>query len=69
MPECLVQSVSFTATANEVFELLERRTPAVVCISATPPAAVMHARHLCNSFAADFREYTWSWDCGTHKAT
>ena len=23
------------------------RTPDVVCISATPPAAVMHARHLC----------------------
>ncbi len=45
--ECLVQSVSFTATANEVFELLQRRTPDVVCISATPPAAVMHARHLC----------------------
>ena len=45
--ECLVQSVSFTATANEVLELLQRRTPDVVCISATPPAAVMHARHLC----------------------
>ena len=45
--ECRVQSVSFTATANEVFELLQRRTPDVVCISATPPAAVMHARHLC----------------------
>ncbi len=45
--ECLVQSVSFTATANEVLELLQRQTPDVVCISATPPAAVMHARHLC----------------------
>ena len=45
--ESLVQSVSFTSTASEVIELLQRRTPDVVCISATPPAAVMHARHLC----------------------
>ena len=45
--ECLVQSVSFTAAASEVVDLVQRRTPAAVCISATPPAAVMHARHLC----------------------
>jgi len=45
--ECLVQSVLFTATAREVADLLQRRTPDVVCISATPPVAVMHARHLC----------------------
>ena len=44
--ECQVQSVSFTATTGEVADLLQKRTPAVVCISATPPAAVMHARHL-----------------------
>lgn len=44
--ECLVQSVSYTATASELIELVERRKPAVICISATPPAAVMHARHL-----------------------
>ncbi len=47
MPETLVQSVSFTASADEVVDLLRRRMPDVVCISATPPAAVMHARHLC----------------------
>ena len=45
--ECLVQSVPFTASASEVFDLVARRMPDVVCISATPPAAVMHARHLC----------------------
>ncbi len=45
--ECLVQSVSFTAAASEVVDLLRKRTPDVVCISATPPVAVMHARHLC----------------------
>ena len=45
--ECLVQSVAFTAAAGEVVDLLQRCTPDVVCISATPPVAVMHARHLC----------------------
>ena len=44
--ECLVQSVSFTAAASDVVDLVRKRTPAAVCISATPPAAVMHARHL-----------------------
>ena len=45
--ECLVQSVSFATAAGELLDLVEKRTPDVVCISATPPAAVMHARHLC----------------------
>ena len=45
--EYLVQSVSFAAAAGAVVELAERHKPDVVCISATPPAAVMHARHLC----------------------
>src|SRR5208282_5436029 len=44
---CLVQSVSFTATAGELSDLVGRRQPDVVCISATPPVAVMHARHIC----------------------
>jgi hypothetical protein len=44
--ECLVQSVSYTTTASELIELVERHKPDVICISATPPAAVMHARHL-----------------------
>jgi predicted PurR-regulated permease PerM len=44
---CFVQSVAFTAAAAEVVDLLMRRAPDVVCISATPPVAVMHARHLC----------------------
>ena len=45
--ECFVQSVAFTAAASEVIDLVARRKPDVVCISATPPVAVMHARHLC----------------------
>ena len=44
--ECLVKSVSFTAAVGELVDLVEKRKPDVVCISATPPAAVMHARHL-----------------------
>ena len=44
---CLVQSVPFTTAARELLDLVGKRTPDVVCISATPPAAVMHARHLC----------------------
>ena len=46
-PECAVQSVSYTAAASELVDRVERLKPEVVCISATPPAAVMHARHLC----------------------
>jgi predicted PurR-regulated permease PerM len=52
--ECLVQSASFTAAADEVADLLQRRTPDVVCISATPPVAVMHARHLCKLIRGRF---------------
>lgn len=53
---CLVQSVSFTAAASELVDLVEKRKPDVVCISATPPAAVMHARHLCKQVRRRFPE-------------
>jgi predicted PurR-regulated permease PerM len=52
--ECLVQSVSFTAAASDLIDFVERRKPDVVCISATPPAAVMHARHLCKHVRGRF---------------
>jgi hypothetical protein len=54
--ECLVQSIPFTSTAGELVALVERRKPDVVCISATPPAAVMHARHLCKQVRGRFPE-------------
>jgi hypothetical protein len=54
--ECLVQSLSFTAAASELVDLVNRRKPAVACISATPPAAVMHARHLCKRLRGRFPE-------------
>jgi len=44
---CLVEAVSVTTLAGEMVDIVEQRKPDVVCISATPPAAVMHARHLC----------------------
>ena len=52
--ECVVQSVAFTASASELDEIVETRKPDVVCISATPPAAVMHARHLCRRVRGRF---------------
>ena len=52
--ERLVQSVSVTAAASELVNLVEKRKPDVVCISATPPAAVMHARHLCRQVRGRF---------------
>ena len=54
--ECLVQAVSVTAAASEMVDLVERRKPDVVCISATPPAAVMHARYLCKHVRGRFPE-------------
>jgi B12 binding domain len=54
--ERLVQSVLFTAAASELADLVKRRKPDVVCISATPPAAVMHARHLCKIVRGRFPE-------------
>jgi hypothetical protein len=46
-PGCLVESVTVTPTAGELTALVERCKADVICVSATPPNAVMHARHLC----------------------
>jgi hypothetical protein len=53
---CLVQSVAFTTEASDLVDLVESHKPDVVCISATPPAAVMHARHLCERLRGRFPE-------------
>ena len=53
---CVVQAVSVTALAGEMVDLVEQRQADVVCISATPPAAVMHARYLCKRLRARFPE-------------
>ena len=52
MGGCVVQAVSVTARVSEMIDLVEQRQPAVVCVSATPPAAVMHARYLCTRLRA-----------------
>lgn len=54
--ECLVQSVSFAVSAGELADLVEKNKPDVVCISATPPVAVMHARRLCRRVRGRFPE-------------
>jgi predicted PurR-regulated permease PerM len=43
----LVQAVPVTSLTGELSDLVDRHTADVVCVSATPPAAVMHARYLC----------------------
>jgi predicted PurR-regulated permease PerM/methylmalonyl-CoA mutase cobalamin-binding subunit len=53
---CLVRSVSFTTTASELVDLVEQCQADVVCISATPPAAAMHARRLCKRLRGRFPE-------------
>ena len=45
--DCRVQAVPFTSLAGEIDNLVDQFTADVVCLSATPPAAVMHARYLC----------------------
>jgi hypothetical protein len=44
---CVVQALPVTSLASEMVEVVERRKADVVCISATPPGAMMHARYLC----------------------
>jgi hypothetical protein len=44
--DCHVQAVPITSLAGEMIDLVDQRTADVVCLSATPPAAVMHARYL-----------------------
>ena len=44
---CRAQAIAVTALAGEMVDLVDQCTAAdVICISATPPAAVMHARYL-----------------------
>ena len=53
---CVVQAVSVASLAGEMVDFGEQRQPDLVCISATPPAAVMHARHLCKQLRSRFPE-------------
>jgi predicted PurR-regulated permease PerM/methylmalonyl-CoA mutase cobalamin-binding subunit len=53
---CTVHAVSVTALVSEMVELVEQHKAEVVCISSTPPAAVMHARYLCKRLRGRFPE-------------
>ena len=63
---CRVQAVSVTSLADEMVKLVDQCTVAdVVCLSATPPAAVMHARYLCKRLRdrlSDVRLVVGLWD-------
>lgn len=52
------QAVAVTSLASEMVDLVEERQPDVVCISATPPAAVMHASYLCKQLRRRFPHLT-----------
>lgn len=48
MEGCTVQAVSMASLAGEMSDIFDRCAAAdLVCVSATPPAAVMHGRYLC----------------------
>ena len=51
---CVVQAVSVTSLASEMVDLVEQRKADVVCVSATPPGAMMHARYLCKHLRRRF---------------
>lgn len=53
---CTVRAVSVTALVSEMVDLVEQHNADVVCISATPPAAMMHARYLCKRLRGRFPE-------------
>ncbi len=45
--DCRAQAIAVTALGGEMVDIVDQCTAAdVICISATPPAAVMHARYL-----------------------
>jgi hypothetical protein len=46
--------VSAEALAGELLELVESKQPAVICVSALPPAAVTHAKYLCKRLHSRF---------------
>jgi len=55
---CLVQAIAAISLESELLEIIGQRRADVVCISATPPAAAMHARHLCKLLRTRFPSLT-----------
>jgi predicted PurR-regulated permease PerM len=48
----VVQAVPVASLTGEMSDLVDQHAADVVCVSATPPAAVMHARYLCKRLRA-----------------
>lgn len=53
-PGCSVQVVSLTSLADEMINLIDPSSAHVICVAATRPAAVMHARYLCKRLRIRF---------------
>ena len=51
---CVVHAVSVTSLVSAMVELVAQRKADVVCVSATPPGAMMHARYLCKHLRRRF---------------
>jgi predicted PurR-regulated permease PerM len=51
---CSVQAVSVTSLADEMIDLINPSSVNVICVAATRPAAVMHARYLCKRLRVRF---------------
>ena len=51
---CSVQAVSVTSLADEMVDLIDQNSADVICVAATRPAAVMHARYLCKRLRVRF---------------
>jgi hypothetical protein len=54
----LAQAIAATSTENELLDIVGQQHADVVCISATPPAAAMHAHHLCKLLRTRFPSVT-----------
>jgi hypothetical protein len=68
---CVTQAFAVTTRASELVDLVAERDPIVACISATPPAPVMHARHLSRRLRArlpDVHLVVGLWDSGVDLA-
>jgi predicted PurR-regulated permease PerM len=48
------RSVSVTTLKGEMLDLVDEAKPDAICISATPPAAVIHGRYLCKKLRSRF---------------
>lgn len=51
---CVMRAVSVTFVVSEMIDLVEQQKADVVCVSATPPGALMHARYLCRQLRRRF---------------